>query len=113
MSKLGEFYNTIRSKGHALTLYHSQNLDQDKRVLAFFFAHKGQWFGRDNVGLKVFGSVYKDRVLPPMSVGRSLNTLMNEGYIIKSKKADAQGVYGKPQHSWCMPVTDQQQLTLF
>ena len=92
--QLGMYYNTTGQRGDELHKRLTSAKSQDKRLLAFFEVNHQDCFTADEIHERVFPNS------PRTSAGRSLNTLMQLGYVLKLAK-QVTGQYGAPVHLWC------------
>jgi hypothetical protein len=95
LDQLGLFYNTTSERGAALAKRQDRALSQDERLLAYM----REIYPRSVTS----GQVHRDARIfdksPRTSVGRSLNSLMQGGHILKLDKM-AMGDYGMLVHLW-------------
>lgn len=95
----GKFFNTTAENGHDLKLYKSKTAAQDAKVLCFMSQNADQKF----TACEVFDRLLVNRIIhertPRTSIGRSLNTLMNEGKVLKLQEK-RNGCFGRPNYLW-------------
>lgn len=95
----GTFYNTTAENGTDLNLYKSKTVAQDAKVLNFMQQNAEQKF----TVCEIFDRLLAEKIIhdrtPRTSIGRSLNTLMNEGKVSKLQEKRI-GYYGRPNYLW-------------
>lgn len=89
------YYNTTGVTGDELDDYQNRALSQDERLLAWFRANPRA----KPIASELVLAVFLNRC-PITSVRRSLNTLMNEGYIQKLDEQRRTGDWRRPEHCW-------------
>lgn len=100
------FFNTIRLEGVALKEAQRATETQDERILRFF-----REFSRNAwTPWEVQRLVYSGSQTPITSIRRSINTLTEDGKLIKTGEK-RQGPYGKPSYAW--RLKPQGQMSLF
>ena len=91
---MSNYYNTTNESGRTLKDYQNKAMSQDIRIMLFFKQNDRAQLCASQVMNMVFG----DRT-PITSVRRSLNTLENNGVLIKAF-AQRRGPYGRSEHCY-------------
>ena len=97
MSK--SYYNTNREEGATLRASKAQARKQQDRVLAFFQAHPGELYSREQVNALIMPEA------PYTSAQRAITNLTDDGFLEKTAYM-VMGQWGKMVHTWrlAMPV---------
>ena len=90
------YHNTTNETGATLRAYIKKTRKQDIAVLKIFMQHNRltpykAWI------------IFNNPDVPMDSIKRAINTLTNEGYLIKTKDKEI-GRYKRPNHIWEMNV---------
>lgn len=93
------YFNTTDLEGKELQESITKALRQDAKVLEFFKKNPQEKLTKYEVLDKLKQANIIDERTPETSIGRALNTLMNEGYILKLNEFKI-AKYGKRNHLW-------------
>jgi hypothetical protein len=93
----GTFYNTTKEVNPQLELFKQKNKKQDDLILEFFKKNPSKKYLRETIA-----NVHYN--YPSQSIVRSLNTLMNEGFIEKLEEVKV-GSYGRRCHLYKLKTT--------
>lgn len=91
------YYNTTGEKGKTLDLFAQLAEDQDEAI------YKVMLKMRSAAPSQVWKATPQEYLLT--SVRRSLNTLTEQGKLVKTDKKKP-GPYGRPEHIWELPKTE-------
>jgi len=87
------YHNTLAHDGDQLREYQAKALRQDDVILAWFEERYSYGFTPSAINLLVLPNA------PLTSVRRSLNTLTNEGKLVKTDET-RNSEWGRPEHVW-------------
>lgn len=99
------YYNTTKQTPPESLAYRKIAQTQDGAILKFFERHPRQHITPSEVRQWVYHNT-----VPITSVRRSMNTLTNDGKLVKTEKQKT-GPYGRPEHCWKL-ATGQMELVL-
>lgn len=93
------YYNTTNLTNPTLSEYKRINSGQDATILDFFKANRGKKY----TPFAVAELANLHRNVPITSVRRSLNSLTNAGYLVKTDEV-RESPYGRPNHVWTLKI---------
>ena len=91
------YHNTTKQKGEILENFKAKAQTQDDKILEYFRDRRGAKITPDAIWMSIFDTTS----VPLTSIRRSINSLTNQGKLIKTD-VQQQGMYGRPVYCWIL-----------